>query len=135
MQRTLQCVKRLAVVEHAQDLATEIEIGAEVTQENTAVDLAEVGTGFKNRITTGDRLSKRLLQDTGVATLPGLSFHRPENELTARLAYVDFDGAQALTASEAIPLDQPLPADFLKTYCAPTVEAIERIARWATTDF
>ena len=38
----------------------------------------------------------KILEETGVALLPGTSFGRPSNELTARLAYVDFDGTGAL---------------------------------------
>ena len=38
--------------------------------------------------------------DTGVALLPGSAFGRPENEFTARLAYVNFDGAKALNLSK-----------------------------------
>ena len=45
----------------------------------------------------------RLLADTGVAILPGSEFGRGDEELSARLAYVNFDGARALTASESIP--------------------------------
>ncbi len=41
----------------------------------------------------------RLLEETGVALLPGAAFVRSRAELTARLAYVDFDGASALAAS------------------------------------
>nr|WP_299173659.1 pyridoxal phosphate-dependent aminotransferase [uncultured Allomuricauda sp.] len=39
---------------------------------------------------------QQLLQETGVALLPGTSFGRPTNELTTRLCYVDFDGEVAL---------------------------------------
>ena len=37
-----------------------------------------------------------MLEDTGVALLPGIAFGRPENELTCRLSYVDFDGKNAI---------------------------------------
>ena len=40
-----------------------------------------------------------LLNETGVAALPGSEFGRPGSELTARLAYVDFDGRSALEAA------------------------------------
>jgi aspartate aminotransferase len=72
----------------------------------------------------------RLLTETGVATLPGADFERPLEELSARLAYVNFDGAQTLTAGRGVPLDQDLPADFLDMHCANTIEAIRRIAGW-----
>lgn len=85
------------------------------------------------RVGSGDRMCRRLLQETGVAVLPGVSFHRPPEELTARLAYVDFDGAAALKASESVPEDRQLSLDFLRAHCRPTVEAIEKIAAWVAT--
>lgn len=81
-------------------------------------------------VTSSAGLCERVLADTGVASLPGDCFGRPAAELTARLAYVDFDGARALTAAAAVPRDQPLGDDFLVTHCHSVVEAIERIAAW-----
>ncbi|MHC4944711.1 MAG: pyridoxal phosphate-dependent aminotransferase [Planctomycetota bacterium] len=75
-------------------------------------------------------LCERLLDDTGVAILPGSSFGRPEGELTARLAYVDFDGARALTASETLPLETSLPQDFIDLRCRNVVKACQSIADW-----
>ena len=60
---------------------------------------------------------------------PGSDFGRPDDELTARLAYVDFDGARALAALEHAPADG-LPADFIGTYCASVIEATDRIVRF-----
>lgn len=72
----------------------------------------------------------RLLEETGVAILPGSDFGRSDDELTARLAYVNFDGARAITASEAIAKDQSLDDIFLKTWCPNTVKAIDRLCEW-----
>jgi aspartate aminotransferase len=70
------------------------------------------------------------LEDTGVALLPGSVFGRPENELTARLAYVDFDGARALAAAETLPPYKTPDDDFLNTNCSHTMEAIDLICNW-----
>lgn len=77
-----------------------------------------------------ESLCNRLLEDTGVAILPGSDFGRPPEELTARLAYVDFDGARALGAAAAIPAEQPLDNAFLDTYCRNCVQATDRICAW-----
>lgn len=77
-------------------------------------------------------LCDRLLNETGVALLPGAVFERPARELTARLAFVDFDGAKALTASETHPLDSSLPDDFIDTWCPKVIRAAEIIAEWST---
>ncbi len=75
-------------------------------------------------------LCEQLLKDTGVAILPGSHFGRPPQELTARLAFVDFDGALALTASERIPLDQPLPEDFAETWCHNVLTGARLLVDW-----
>lgn len=84
----------------------------------------------KYGIRNGNELCKKLLEDIGVAVLPGSSFGRPEEELTARFAYVDFDGAKALTASETIPLEHPLPDDFIDHCCGKVIEATRAIIEW-----
>lgn len=78
-------------------------------------------------ITTSDALCARLLDEVGVATLPGSDFGRPPEELTARLALVDFDGAKALAAAAS---ESPAANDFLETYCHPVLEAVDRLGGW-----
>ena len=78
-------------------------------------------------------LCEQLLEETGVAILPGIAFQRPAEELTARLAYVNFDGAKALSASETIPLDQPLSDDFFNRWCGDVLEATRHIVDWVAT--
>jgi aspartate aminotransferase len=75
-------------------------------------------------------LCERLLEETGVAILPGMRFGSHPQELTARLAYVDFDGARALAASAQIPLTELLDDAFLGEYCGNVLEAVERLCDW-----
>ena len=89
-----------------------------------AAPLAERG------ITTSAGLCERVLDDTGVAFLPGEAFGRAPEELTARIAYVDFDGARALVASRAVPDDQELDEAFLQSYCEPVMAAVDRLCAW-----
>ena len=81
-------------------------------------------------ITNGEILCRKLLQETGVAILPGSSFGRPRKELTARLAFVDFDGARALAAAGQVAADQPLDEAFLKIYCERVLTAIDKLCNW-----
>ena len=83
-------------------------------------------------VTNGQALCERLLADTGVAILPGSAFGRPHEELTARLAYVDFDGSSALAASEMITLDQSLPENFTELWCHNVIKAVRLISDWLT---
>ncbi|MCX4241486.1 pyridoxal phosphate-dependent aminotransferase [Paraliomyxa miuraensis] len=77
-------------------------------------------------------LCERLLEDTGVAILPGSCFGRDVRELTARLAYVDFDGEAALHAVAALGKDAPLDDAFLRRHCAKVTKAIDRMVEWAS---
>lgn len=79
-------------------------------------------------ITTSSELCERLLEETGVATLPGSSFGRPDSELSLRLAFVDFDGELALRAlSDGETLDEA----FLNRHCPRVMEGIRAMAQWA----
>ncbi len=81
-------------------------------------------------ITTGAEFCTKLLQDTGVAILPGYVFGRPEEEFTARLAYVDFNGAAVLDAVAALPDGRELDADFLRQTCDRVMTAVDLICDW-----
>lgn len=85
---------------------------------------------LKNSITNSKQMCIKLLEDTGVATLPGSSFGRPDDEYTARIAYVDFDGAKALAGVEMLPKDKELDFEFLENYCHKVVKAIDKICDW-----
>jgi aspartate aminotransferase len=94
-------------------------------------DFSPLGERLAARgITSSAQLCTRLMEETGVAILPGNCFGRPPSELTARLAYVDFDGTQALAAAEQVPVDQELSPEFLRTNCARVVTAMEKMCSW-----
>ena len=83
----------------------------------------------KNIFTSLD-LTTSLLEDTGVALLPGSVFGRPEEEYTARLSYVDFDGARALAAAETTRPEDSLAKEFITTYCSHMLEGINALVGW-----
>ena len=86
---------------------------------------------FSSRgINTGKDLCEKLLLETGVAILPGVVFGRPENELTARIAYVDFDGTKAINAAEKLKKGKDIDEEFIKTYCGNTLKAIDLLCDW-----
>lgn len=83
-------------------------------------------------LATSTALCEQLLEDTGVAVLPGEAFGRPPHEFSLRLAYVDFDGEKALDAAAEIPEAAPWPETFLQTTCGDMIEAIDRLCGWVT---
>jgi aspartate aminotransferase len=82
-------------------------------------------------IRTSDELCEKLLNETGVAILPGREFGRPKYEYTARLAYVNFDGHRALeAATQLIDKRQPIDEAFLRDYCNEPITAIKLMCAW-----
>lgn len=83
-------------------------------------------------IFTDEQLCARLLQDTGVAILPGSAFGRAREELFARLAFVDFKGDIALYLIESMQDDPPLEAieGFIQSVCPNLDVAMRKLAAW-----
>ncbi|MBL8861087.1 MAG: aminotransferase class I/II-fold pyridoxal phosphate-dependent enzyme [Planctomycetes bacterium] len=81
-------------------------------------------------IRTSRELCSRLLEEAGVACLPGSAFGRPPDELTARLSLVDFDGSKALAALEAMPQGADVDAAFIELHAHAVLEGVESLLRW-----
>ena len=64
-------------------------------------------------------ICEQLLQQTGVAVLPGTDFGRAKHEGYFRLAYVDFDGEEALKDPENA-LD----------HCPRVIEGVSKLVAW-----
>jgi len=78
-------------------------------------------------VRTAEQLCSALLEETGVAILPGTDFGRPHGELTCRLAYVDFDGARAIQDA-----DTALDFEWMKAHCPKVIDGIERMVRFVS---
>ncbi|MBK5255952.1 MAG: aminotransferase class I/II-fold pyridoxal phosphate-dependent enzyme [Vicinamibacteria bacterium] len=87
-------------------------------------------TLLERGIADSRQLCEKLLEETGVAALPGADFGSPPEELTVRMAYVDFDGARALAAAETLPADAEIGDEFVLRYAADLVQAVENVAAW-----
>lgn len=77
----------------------------------------------------GPSFCERLLEETGVAVLPGNNFGRETREMSLRLAVVDFDGASALREAANTAVDEA----FVKQHCSRVTTAIDRMSEWATS--
>jgi aspartate aminotransferase len=68
-------------------------------------------------ISNSVELCDRLLEDTGVAILPGVDFEQPLEELTVRMAYVNFNGSQALDQASGLKAKAEIDEHFLQQNC------------------
>ena len=66
-------------------------------------------------ITSSEALCRDLLEEAGIAMLPGSEFARPVGELNARLCYVDFDGA--LLLKKVLEEGEQPDAVFVERFC------------------
>jgi len=81
-------------------------------------------------INDSETLCQRLLEESGVALLPGSAFGRPAEELTTRLAYVDLDGEQALAELAGGEPAETGHMAFLQRHCGRMLEAMDAIENW-----
>lgn len=81
-------------------------------------------------ISTSVELCDRLLEDTGVAILPGVDFGQPLEKLTARMAYVNFNGSKVLEQASKLRNDEIIDEQFLQQNCREPLQAVERICDW-----
>ena len=81
-------------------------------------------------INTSTEMCEHILEETGVAILPGTAFGRPDHEMSTRMALVDFDGAKALAGAERYPMHEPLPENFPEDYCFKVIEATDKLCEW-----
>ena len=77
-------------------------------------------------ILTSEQLCQIVLRDTGVAFLPGTDFGMPADQLCVRMAFVDFDGRQALASLQSSKADLA----FVENNCPKLVQACQRLDRW-----
>ena len=81
----------------------------------------------KKGIHTSYDLCTQILNETGVAMLPGSDFGCKKEDLTCRMAYVDFDGNKALQYMETADDISP---SFVPDCCSNIHQAFERLGNW-----
>jgi len=79
-------------------------------------------------IANSQDMATRILEETGVATLPGSNFGLSESALVLRMSYVDFDGAKALEHSRRI--SGELTDQFVFDNCPNVVAGIRQLKDW-----
>ncbi|MBW6491442.1 MAG: aminotransferase class I/II-fold pyridoxal phosphate-dependent enzyme [Lentimicrobium sp.] len=81
-------------------------------------------------IFTSVEMCNIILNETGVAMLPGSDFGLQPGDLVSRMAYVDFNGAEALKAALGEWADKKLDSHFPKLFCPRITEGISKLVDW-----
>ncbi|MGI9282288.1 MAG: pyridoxal phosphate-dependent aminotransferase [Endozoicomonas sp.] len=79
----------------------------------------------RSGIETDEVLCERILDEAGIAMLPGSDFGMEPDQLYTRMAYVDFDGARALSA-----IGTGISDNFMEEYCPRLVRACDALSEW-----
>ena len=87
----------------------------------------------KQDIKTSQAFCTALLENTGVAILPASDFGFVPDHLGARLAFVDFDGTEALNLSGGDYANIELGDDFVHQACPRLVTAMDKMEAWLTS--
>ena len=78
-------------------------------------------------ISSSQELSKRILEETGVALLPGADFYMPDDFLGVRVASVDYDGAQLM---QNFPQSGKASPEMYTSLFPKLADACERLEKW-----
>ena len=81
-----------------------------------------------SKFKTSAELCDVILEETGVAMLPGSDFGFNKNKMVTRLSFTDFDGKKFL---ENIKTYNELNDEVIKKYAPNVVEGVEKLSKWA----
>ena len=69
-----------------------------------------------------------IINETGVALLPGSEFGFSENKMIARLSFTDFDGEKFLNNTSGC---KKINQDILSQFAPNVLEGVLRLKRWS----
>jgi len=85
-----------------------------------------------NEISDGKSLCNKVLNEVGFAMLPGSDFGIQNELLISRIAFVDFDGEQALNI---IKNNNKIPDDFLQIACPKIIKGVQKLKNWIKINY
>ena len=84
---------------------------------------------FKNkRYKTSAKLCDAILNETGVAMLPGSDFGFKPKRMLTRLSYTDFNGVEFF---KNVSINKSISEEMVKTYAPNVVEGVSKLSNWA----
>ena len=84
---------------------------------------------FKNkRYKTSSKLCDAILNETGVAMLPGSDFGFKPKRMLTRLSYTDFNGVEFF---KNVSINKSISEEMVKTYAPNVVEGVSKLSNWA----
>ena len=84
---------------------------------------------FLNKVfNSSSEMCDSILNDTGVALLPGSDFGFAQTQMLARLSFTDFDGQEFMSKIED---NQKIDNDHIAKFAPKVVEGVDKLKRWS----
>jgi len=83
---------------------------------------------INDKFRTSSEMCKNIMDETGVALLPGSEFGFSENKMLARLSFTDFDGEKFLNNTSGC---KDINKDILSKFAPNVLEGVSKLKQWS----
>ena len=83
---------------------------------------------INNKFSTSSEMCKNIINETGVALLPGSVFGFSENKMLVRLSFTDFDGEKLLNNTSGC---KEINQDILSKFAPNVLEGVSKLKNWS----
>ena len=83
---------------------------------------------LNKKFNTSSEMCDSILNDTGVALLPGSDFGFDQNKMLARLSFTDFDGQKFMNK---IDVNQKIDDDLINEFAPKIIEGVDKLKKWS----
>ena len=83
---------------------------------------------INSKFRTSSEMCKNILNETGVALLPGSDFGFSENKMLARLSFTDFNGEKFLNNTSGC---KEINQGILSKFAPNVLEGVSKLKHWA----
>ena len=83
---------------------------------------------LNKKFNSSSEMCDSILNDTGVALLPGSDFGFDQTKMLARLSFTDFDGQKFMNK---IKINQKIDNDHIANFAPRVVEGVDRLKKWS----
>jgi aspartate aminotransferase len=83
---------------------------------------------LNKKFNSSSQMCNNILNDTGVALLPGSDFGFEQKKMLARLSFTDFDGQEFMNKIED---NQKIDNDEINKFAPKIVEGVDKLKKWS----
>ena len=85
---------------------------------------------LNSKFKTSSDMCENILNETGVALLPGSDFGFNSDKMLSRLSFTDFDGQEFM---DKISENQKIDDDMINKFAPKVVEGVNKLKKWSET--